>query len=46
MNSMIMDNKIMRMVAAGMLALLLAVAGSCTTSGTYQGGNDSEPHYR
>lgn len=44
----VMHNTITRMVAAAILAVILLASGSScqTTSGTYQGGNDSEPHFR
>jgi hypothetical protein len=42
-----MRSKITAMALALVAALTLAVAGSCEgTSGTYQGGNDSEPYFR
>lgn len=42
------NNKITRLFAAAVLSvILLSSASWCeSTSGTYQGGNDSEPYFR
>lgn len=45
---MFVTRKFVKIVAAWMIvtAAMLGVCAQCTEGGTYQGGGDSEPHYR